>query len=274
MAEIEREMPAIPFGSAVTSAEAAAIDAGLRAHMLRIYNYMALGLVITAGAVFAIDLTLATGDGAHAARLISGAVQTAAHPDDALYLTSIGYALYVSPVKWAIIFAPLVLAFALSFDGGRLHPAIGQMLFWLYSGLMGLSVGALFILYAQTSVVRAFAISAASFTTLSLWGYTTGRELTGLGSFTVMGVGGLIAACLVNLTLASSALQWVTSIAGVALFAGLTGHDAQRLKNEYIYGAMDGDITERTAVLGALSLYLDFANPFTLLMQTTRKRED
>ena len=130
------------------------------------------------------------------------------------------------------------------------------------------------MVYTHTSVVRVFFITAASFGALSLWGYTTKRDLTGMGSFLIMGLFGIVIAGLVNMFLASSALQWIISVVGVFVFAGLTAWDTQRLKNEYIYGAMDGDTAERTAIMGALSLYLDVVNLFTLLLQLLGQRED
>jgi hypothetical protein len=136
------------------------------------------------------------------------------------------------------------------------------------------SLGSIFMVYTHTSVVRVFFITAASFGALSLWGYTTKRDLTGMGSFLIMGLFGIVIAGLVNMFLASSAMQWIISVVGVFVFAGLTAWDTQRLKNEYIYGAMDGDTAERTAIMGALSLYLDVVNLFTLLLQLLGQRED
>jgi len=130
------------------------------------------------------------------------------------------------------------------------------------------------MIYTHTSVVHVFFITAASFGALSLWGYTTQRDLTGLSSFLVMGLFGIIIAGFVNIFLASSALQWVISVVGVLVFSGLTAWDTQRLKSEYIYGAMDGDVAERAAIMGALSLYLNFVNLFTLLLQLLGQRED
>jgi uncharacterized protein len=132
----------------------------------------------------------------------------------------------------------------------------------------------LFMVYTHTSVVRVFFITAASFGALSLWGYSTRRDLTAIGSFLVMGVFGVIIAGTVNMILASTALQWTISVAGVLAFAGLAASDTQRLKNEYIYGAMDGDTAARSAILGALSLYLDFVNLFALLLQLQGEREE
>jgi hypothetical protein len=254
-------------GSPMTSAEAAAIDAGLRSYMLRIYNYMALGLVITAIAAFGIYVLSVTDDVTVAARIVRGGAEAPARLAGDLYLTQLGYAVFVSPLKWVVILAPLALVFGLSFAIERLRPATAQVLFWIYAGLIGLSLGSIFMVYTQTSVVRVFFITAAAFGALSLWGYTTQRDLAGMGSFLIMGLFGIIIAGVVNFWLDSPALLWTVSIVGVLVFSGLTAWDTQRLKNEYIYGAMDGDTAERTAILGALSLYLNFINLFAMLLQ-------
>jgi len=274
MAEFNGNLVGVPFGGRVSSAEAAAIDAGLRAYMLRIYNYMVLGLVITGIAAYGIYLLSVTGDAAEAAKTVRGGVEIPARLVGNMYLTPLGYAVFVSPLKWAVFLSPLVLVFGLSFGIERLRPATAQLLFWIFAALMGLSLGSIFMVYTHTSVVRVFFITAASFGALSLWGYTTQRDLTSMGSFLVMGLFGIVIAGVVNMFLASSALQWIISIVGVGVFAGLTAWDTQRLKNEYIYGAMDGDTAERTAIMGALSLYLDVINLFTLLLQLLGQRED
>jgi FtsH-binding integral membrane protein len=274
MAQSNRDISSTPFGAPVSRAEAAAIDAGLRAYMIRVYNYMVLGLAVTAIAALGIYVLSVTDDVAAAAKVLRGGAESSARIAGNLYLTPLGYALFVSPMKWVIILAPLALIFGLSFGIERLRPAISQFLFWTYAALIGVSLGSVFMIYTHTSVVRVFFITAASFGALSLWGYTTQRDLTGMGSFLVMGLFGIIIAGLVNIFLASSALQWVISVVGVLVFSGLTASDTQRLKNEYIYGAMDGDTGERTAIMGALSLYLNFINLFALLLQLLGERED
>jgi len=274
MAQSNRDISSMPLGAPVSRAEAAAIDASLRAYMMHVYNYMALGLAVTAVAALGIYVLSVTDDATAAAKVLRGGAESAARLAGNLYLTRLGYALFVSPLKWAIILAPLALAFGLSFGIERLRLAVAQLLFWLYAALIGVSLGAVFMIYTQTSVVRVFFIAAASFGALSLWGYTTRRDLTGMGSFLVMGVLGIIIAALVNVFLASSALQWVISAVGVLVFSGLTAWDTQRLKNEYIYGAMDGDTAERTAIMGALTLYLNFINLFAMLLQLLGERED
>jgi FtsH-binding integral membrane protein len=275
MADFDRSAASRPFGGAMTSAEAAAIDAGLRAHMLSIYNYMVLGLVITGVAAFGVYTLSVTGDGAAAAKITRDGIDIPIRLAGVnMYLTPLGYTMFVGPLKWPIILAPLALVFALGFGIERMRPGMAQLLFWLYAALVGLSLGSIFMVYTQTSVVRVFFITAASFGALSLWGYTTQRDLSGIGSFLVMGLFGVIIAGVVNLFLASSALQWAISVIGVLVFSGLTAWDTQRLKNEYIYFAMDGATAQRSAVIGALSLYLDFVNMFTMLLQLLGQRED
>jgi FtsH-binding integral membrane protein len=275
MADFERSTAGPSFSGAMTYAEAAAIDAGLRAHMLRIYNYMILGLAITGIAAFGVYALSVTGDVAAAAKFSRDGIDIPIRLAGLnMYLTPLGYTMFVGPLKWPIILAPLALVFALSFGIERMRPQTAQLLFWLYAALVGLSLGSIFMIYTQTSVVRVFFITAASFGALSLWGYTTQRDLSGLGSFLVMGLFGVIIAGLVNLLLASSALQWTISVIGVLVFSGLTAWDTQRLKNEYIYFAMDGATAQRSAVIGALSLYLDFVNMFTMLLQLLGQRED
>jgi FtsH-binding integral membrane protein len=192
-----------------------------------------------------------------------------------LYLTPIGYQIYVGPLKWLFMLAPLGMVFAISAGINKFKPATTQLLFWLFSALMGVSLSSIFLVYTHTSIVRVFFITAASFGALSLYGYTTKRDMTGVGSFLLMGLFGIIIASLVNIFIASSALQFVVSVVGVLVFAGLTAWDTQRLKNDYIYGyaSQGGDVAERAAISGALSLYLNFINLFTLLLQLLGQRD-
>jgi FtsH-binding integral membrane protein len=261
-------------GRDVTRTDTAVIDQGLRSYMLQIYNYMVLGLAITGFAALGIYMLSVTSDAAAAAKVVRGGAQTAVALRSGVFLTPLGYALFVSPLKWVVILAPLGLVFALSFGVQRMRPATAQVLFWIYAALVGVSLGSIFLIYTQTSIVRVFFITAASFGALSLWGYTTQRDLTGMGAFLMMGLFGIIIAGLVNIFLVSSMLQWVISVIGVLVFAGLTAWDTQRLKNEYLYSAMDGETMERSAIMGALSLYLDFLNLFTLLLQLLGQREE
>lgn len=279
MSDFDRNIRAGAFGGSMSRAEAAAIDAGLRAYMLHVYNYMMLGLAITGLAALGIYLLGVTGSLENASHFIRGSrvfpvtAGTAVQSHDIL-LTTIGYAVFVSPLKWAVIFAPLGLVFVLSFGIERMRPATAQLLFWIYAALVGLSLGAIFLVFTHTSVVRVFFVTAAAFGALSLWGYTTKRDLTGMSSFLMMGLAGIIIAGLVNLVLGSNMVQLMVSIIGVLVFAGLTAWDTQRLKNEYIYGAMEGEVAERSAIMGALSLYLNFINMFTLLLQLLGQRDE
>jgi FtsH-binding integral membrane protein len=279
MADIDRDIadPA-GYGATIPHAEAVIIDAGLRAYMLRIYNYMTLGLAITGLAALGIYLVSVTDAATNAAYVVRGSRVIAVSAGMALQsrdilLTNTGYTVFVGPLKWVLILAPVVLVFALSFGLGRLRPATAQWLFWIYAALVGLSLGSIFLVFTHTSIVRVFFITAASFGALSLWGYTTKRDLTGVGAFLMMGVIGILIAGLVNLFLQSSSLQWVVSVVGVLVFAGFTAWNTQQLKNEYLYGAMDGDTMERSAILGALSLYLNFINLFLYLLQLFGQRD-
>ena len=250
------------------------VDAGLRSYMLHIYNYMVVGLAITGFAALGIYMLSITGDASAAAKVMRGGAEVPAQIRTNVYLTPLGYALFVSWLKWAVILAPLALVFVISFGIERLRPAMAQVLFWVFAALIGMSLASIFMVYTQTSIVRVFFITAASFGALSLWGYTTQRDLSGMGSFLIMGLFGVIIASLVNLFFQSSMLQFVVSVVGVLVFAGLTAWDTQRLKNEYIYGALDGETAERSAIMGALSLYLNFINLFTLLLQLLGQREE
>ena len=263
MSDLDRNY-ASPFGRAAGRTDAAAVDAGLRAYMLRIYNYMSIGLAITGLAALGVYMAAVTTDPA----------ATAYHFRD-ISLTSFGYAMYFSPLKWLFMLAPLAMVMVISFGIDRLRPATAQMLFWVFSALMGISLSSIFLVYTHTSIVRVFFITAATFGALSLYGYTTKRDLSGMGSFLMMGLFGIIIASVVNLFLGSSTLQFFVSVIGVLIFAGLTAWDTQRLKNDYVYGyaSQGGDMAERAAITGALSLYLNFINLFTLLLQLLGQRD-
>jgi FtsH-binding integral membrane protein len=224
---------------------------------------MVLGLAITGFAALGIYMLSVTTDPALAVAKVRS-----------IMLTNVGYALFVSPLKWAVILAPLALVFFLSFRIQNMRPATAQITFWIYAALVGVSLASIFLIYTHSSITRVFFVTAATFGALSLWGYTTQRDLTGMGTFLFMGLIGIIIASLVNIFLASSMLQWIVSVVGVLVFAGLTAYDTQRLKNEYVYGAMDGEVMERSAIMGALSLYLDFLNLFTMLLSLMGSRNE
>ncbi|HEX2216000.1 MAG TPA: Bax inhibitor-1/YccA family protein [Xanthobacteraceae bacterium] len=270
MSDFDRNAAAAKWGRPLTRAETTVIDAGLRAYMLRIYNYMVLGLAITGFAALGVYMLSVTGDAASAYRTAAGA---AAQIRSGVFLTPIGYALFVSPLKWVVILAPLALVFFFSFKLQSMRPATAQVTFWIFAALIGMSLSSIFLVYTHTSIVRVFFITAAAFGGLSLYGYTTQRDLSGMASFLIMGLIGVIIAAVVNLFLGSTMLQFVISVVGVLVFAGLTAWDTQRLKSEYIYGAMEGDVMEKSAIAGALSLYLNFINMFTMLLHLFGQRE-
>ncbi len=274
MSDLDRNVATAPFGRTMDRVSPVAIDEGLRAYMLRIYNYMVLGLAITGFAALGVFLVSVTGDTAGAARVMRNGVEGYARISGGAYLTPIGHLLFVSPLKWVVILAPLAMVIPLSFGLARIRPATGHILFWIFAALIGVSLASVFLVFTHASIVRVFFITAAAFGALSLWGYTTQRDLTGLGAFLFMGLFGVVLGALVNLFLQAPVLQWVVSVVGVLVFTGLTAYETQRLKNEYIYAAMDGETTERSAIGGALSLYLNFINLFTLLLQLLGQRDE
>ncbi len=238
-----------------TDARAAALDAGLRKHMLGIYNYMASGVLLT-GIVAYLVFTMAV-------------AQT---PSGQMALTAFGQAIYLSPLKWVLMLSPLAFILVLSFGLQRLSAPAVQGLFWVFCALMGASISSIFLQYTGTSIARVFFITAAAFAGLSLYGYTTKRDLSGMRSFLVMGLIGVIIASLVNLFLASSALHFAVSVIGVLVFAGFTAYDTQRIKSEYYHG-YDAAVMAKKSVMDALSLYLSFINMFLLLLSLFGNRE-
>jgi FtsH-binding integral membrane protein len=226
-------------------ADAAAIDMGLRAYMLRVYNYMLLGLALTGLAAW---FTLST-------PAFSGLFFT---------FTARGYTML--PLGWVVLFAPLGLVFFLSFRIQQMSFGAAQMTFWIYAALMGIGLTPILYIYTGASVAQVFFVTAATFGAMSLYGYTTKRDLSGLGSFLFMGLIGLIIASLVNMFFQSSMMQWVISVAGVLIFTGLTAYDTQSIKETYYVGD-DGAMAGKKAVMGALRLYLDFVNLFLMLLR-------
>lgn len=239
----------------------ARIDEGLRSYMLQVYNYMATGLALTGFAALAVFYMSVTSDPSQAVARVGD-----------IMLTQIGYTMYVSPLKWLIILAPLAMVFFLSFRIGNMSASAAQTTFWVFAVLMGLSVSSIFLVYTHDSIARVFFITAAAFGGLSLWGYTTKRDLTGWGSFLFMGLIGVILAMIVNIFLASSAMQFVISVIGVLVFAGLTAYDTQKIKEMYYVGD-SGEVAGRKAIMGALRLYLDFINMFLMLLHLFGNRD-
>jgi uncharacterized protein len=216
------------------------IDAGLRAYMLRVYNYMAAGVGLT-GLVAMLTYQLT------------------------------GPALLQSPLMWVFMLAPLALVFFISSRINTLSAEAARRLFFIYAASVGLSLSTIFHVYTGASITRVFFISAAAFGALSIWGYTTQRELSGFGTFLFMGLIGVVIASLVNIFLRSSGLDWMISIIGVGVFAGLTAYDTQRIKGMYDRSD-DATSSGRKAVMGALSLYLDFINLFMMLLRLAGSR--
>ena len=233
-----------------------AVDEGLRAYMLRVYNYMAGGVFLT-GIV---------------AYLTSSAAMTRG-PTGARALTEFGQLIYVSPLKWVIMLAPLAFVFFLSFRIYKMSVPAAQIAFWLFAAVMGLSLSSIFLVYTGESIAQVFFVTAAAFGGLSLYGYTTKRDLSAWGTFLFMGLIGIIIASLVNLFLQSSALQFAISVIGVLVFAGLTAYDTQRIKDGYYEVMGDTTAMAKGAIMGALNLYLDFINLFVMLLQLFGKRD-
>jgi uncharacterized protein len=255
MSDFDRNVAASRGGYAD---RAAAVDAGLRAHMIRVYNYMASAVALT-GVVAWLTYQAAGGD----AISVSGGGITG--------LTPFGQAVFGSWLLYVLMLAPLGLVIYLSFRIDRLQAGTARTLFFVYAGMLGLSLATIFLAFTGLSITRVFFISAAAFGALSLWGYTTQRDLTGMGSFLFMGLIGIILASLVNIFLKSSGLDWIISVIGVLVFAGLTAYDTQKIKEMYSVND-DGTVTGRKAVMGALSLYLDFINLFLMLLRLVGDR--
>ena len=252
MSDFDRNVAsARPYGAD----RAVAIDAGLRAYMIRVYNTMALGVALT-GIVSWLTYNAAVVTN-EAGKIVS--------------LTTFGQAIFSGPALIVLFLGTLGLVFFMSFRVQTLSVGTATGLFYLYAGLLGLMLASVFMVYTGTSIARVFFITAASFGALSLYGYTTQRDLTAMGSFLIMGLFGLILASIVNIFLASSALEFVISAVGVLVFAGLTAYDTQRIKEMYDVSD-DGTVAGRKAVMGALSLYLDFINMFLMLLRLVGDR--
>ncbi|MBH0238256.1 Bax inhibitor-1/YccA family protein [Methylobrevis albus] len=233
------------FSTGAYGREAGALfDEGLRAHMLRVYNYMGLGLVMTGLIAFIVSST------------------------PALYMPIFG-----SPLKWVVMLAPLGFVMFLSFRFDKMSTGAVMGTFWAFCAVMGLSMASIFLVFTGASIARTFFITATMFGAMSLWGYTTKADLSKMGSFLFMGLIGIVIASIVNIFLGSSALQFAISVIGVVVFTGLTAYDTQRIKETYAehYGE---DANQKIAVMAALSLYLNFINLFQMLLHLTGTREE
>jgi len=241
--------------SRTVSAETHVIDEGLRAYMLKVYNYMASGILIT-GFISLILFKLSvvtTADGS-----IAG-------------LTSLGNALYNSALMWVVMLAPLGVVFYMSFGIRKMSAAKAQGTFWIFAALMGASLSSIFLIYTGASITRVFFITSGTFGAMSIYGYTTKKDLTKLGSFLMMGLFGIIIASIVNMFMKSTMMYYVISIIGVLVFVGLTAYDTQKIKNMYL-ASDSGEIMGKKAVMGALTLYLDFINLFIMLLRLFGQR--
>ncbi|HEY2034258.1 MAG TPA: Bax inhibitor-1/YccA family protein [Rhizomicrobium sp.] len=237
------------------------IDSGLRAYMLRVYNYMLAGLVVTGLASYGTFLAAVTTDPASAA----------AHLPGGIMLTSFGVTLFTGPLMWVLMFGSLGLVLFLSFRINSMSIGTAQASFLGYAALIGVTFASLFVVYTYASIAQVFFITAATFGAMSLWGYTTKSDLTSFGHFLFMGLIGIVIASLVGFFWHSAMLQWVISVAGVLIFTGLTAYDTQSIKDSYVAGD-DGTVAGRKAIFGALRLYLDFINLFLMLLRLMGNR--
>jgi hypothetical protein len=240
----------VPYAQQRSAAE---IDQGLRSFMLGVYNHMITGLAVSGVVAMGANM------------LAGGSLRT---------LTPFGQLLYVSPLKWVIMLAPLAFILFFSFRADRMSAASARAMFYAFAAVMGLSLSSILMVFTGGSVVQMLFVTAAAFGGLSLWGYTTKKSLSGMGSFLIMGLIGLVIASLVNLFMQSSALQFAISAIGVIVFAGLTAWDTQRLKEMYIYSDLSAEEANKLSINGALSLYLNFVNMFQMLLSLFGQREE
>jgi len=250
-------------GAAAGAARTATIDGGLSAHMNKVYGTMSVGMLITALAAWAVS------------GLAVSEVPTDMMIREGEYLTAFGAAIYASPLKWVIMFAPLLFVFGLSAGINRMSAGAAQITFYAFAAVMGVSISSIFLVFTGLSIVQIFLVTAIAFAGLSVWGYTTQKDLSGWGTFLIMGVIGLVVASIVNIFLASPAIMFAVSALGVLIFAGLTAYDTQNIKNTYLQmrAAEGEEYIGRAAILGALSLYLNFINMFMMLLQLFGQRE-
>ena len=241
--------------SKVKSAERHVVDEGLRAYMLKVYNYMSSGVLLTGIiSLFLFKLSVVTS--------VNGSI---------IGLTSLGNALYNSSLMWIVMLAPLGVVLYMSFGIRKMSAAKAQGTFWVFAALMGASLSSIFLVYTGASITRVFFITAGTFGAMSIYGYTTKRDLTRLGSFLMMGLIGIIIASIVNIFMKSSMMHFVISIIGVLVFVGLTAYDTQKIKNMYLVSDT-GEVMGKKAVMGALTLYLDFINLFLMLLRLFGQR--
>lgn len=257
MADYDRNAYA-PYATGMgRTLSAAQYDQGLRSYMLGIYNHMTIALALS-GLVAIGAFMLGTTTGA------SGRMA----------LTPFGQAIWVSPLKWLIMLAPLAFVLVLSFRFEKMSYGALLGTFYAFAGVMGLSLSSIFVIYKLGSIAQVFFITAASFGALSLFGYTTKKDLSAMGKFMIMGLFGLIIASIVNIFMKAPALQFAINVLGVLIFAGLTAWDTQRLKEEYDVVAGDQTLMQKWSLMGALTLYLNFINMFQFLLSLFGQRND
>lgn len=235
------------------SSQAVNVDQGLRSHMLRVYNYMSGGLLLTAIVAFAFMNLIVN--------------------DAGTGLNEFGQTLFATPLKYVVMFAPLAMVFFLSFRIEKMSAKAAQLSFWVYATLMGVSFSTLGLIYAGDTIASAFLVTAVTFGAMSLWGYTTKRDLTAMGSFAMMAVMGIIIASIVNIFIGSSMMQFIISCISVIAFTLLTAYDTQKIRDMYFHVAHDTELVGKSAVMGALALYLDFINIFLSLLQLLGNRD-
>ena len=241
-----------------SSTSEAIIDQGLRAYMLKVYNYMASGVLLTG----ILSILFFNISGGYNIQVSSAGISG---------LSPTGYAIYASPLKWLVMLAPLGVVLYMSFGIAKMSAAKAQTTFWVFAGLMGISLSSIFIQYTGDSIARVFFITSGTFGAMSIYGYTTKRDLTKLGSFLMMGLFGIIIASVVNIFMKSTMMYFVISILGVLIFVGLTAYDTQKIKNMYM-ASDSGELMGKKAVMGALTLYLDFINLFIMLLRLFGQR--
>jgi FtsH-binding integral membrane protein len=253
MAEIDNRYAQVGAG-----ARTDVVDEGLRAYMLRVYNYMAAGIALT---------------GLVAWFTYSAAVVEQVGARRGLRLTEFGNLLFNTQLKWVVMLAPLAFVFFLSFRLYKMSVGTAQLAFWLFAAVMGVSLSSIFLVFNLGSIAQIFFITAASFGALSLYGYTTKKDLSGWGSFLIMGLVGIVIAAVLNLFIQNDMLRFVIAAVGVLVFAGLTAYDTQQIKDNYYAVMGDAAAMTKGAIMGALNLYLDFINLFISLLQLFGSRE-
>jgi FtsH-binding integral membrane protein len=258
MSNFDRNAPVWGAGRAQQTS-AVEMDQGLRSFMLGVYNNMSIGLAITGLAAIGISMLAIAG--------VSPTGKVTA-------LTPLGQALYLSPLKWVVMLAPLAFILFFSFKAESMSSSSARAMFFAFAAVMGVSLSSIFVVYTGESITKVFFITAATFGALSLYGYTTKKSLSAMGSFLIMGLIGLIIASVVNIFLQSSALSFAVSAIGVLVFAGLTAWDTQRLKEMYLYSDMDAESAAKLSVNGALSLYLNFINMFQMLLSLFGSKQE